>query len=100
MASQASQLGMTKRAFGCLCALVVVASTAAAVTGGASGTTTPGTVFTLQVTITDSQIRLARHTAVGRYINPNGHSAQFPRGVLIRFMFTNKGTKTYIPAIR
>ena len=30
----------------------------------------------------------------GKYILANGRSAQFPRGVLIHFVFTNKGTGT------
>jgi hypothetical protein len=89
----------SRRAFGYLCATVLVMSTAAAFAGSASATTSPGSVLNLQVTITDSQIRLDGHKAGGRYVSPGGHAAQFPRGVIIRFTFTNKGTKTYVPAI-
>ena len=37
---------------------------------------------------------------LAKYIRGGGTSARFPRGVLIEFRFTNKGTKTYLPAIR
>jgi hypothetical protein len=66
----------------------------------ASATTQPGYVLTLQVTITDSQIKLVPHKGGGRYVSPNGRSATLPRGIQVHFLFTNKGTKTYVPVIR
>jgi hypothetical protein len=68
-------------------------------------TTQPGVRFTLQVAITDSQIQLLPHkTATGQllhtYIQDGGRVARFPRGTLVEFVFTNTGTKTYLPAIR
>jgi len=99
MASQAS--GTTsKRALGSLCVLALVVSLVAAFAGRASATTTPGFVLTLHVTITDSQIRLVPYAGGGKYVTTNGRSGQFPRGIRIHFLFTNKGTRTYVPAIR
>jgi hypothetical protein len=99
MASQVS--GTTsRRALGSLCALALVVSLVAAFAGRASATTTPGFVLTQQVTITDSQIRLVPHAGGGKYVNEDGHSARFPRGIRIHFLFTNKGTQTYLPVIR
>ncbi len=100
MASQAR--GTTsRRALGSLCALALVVSLVAAFAGRASATTTPGFVLTLQVTITDSQIRLVPYAGgKGKYVSEDGSSAQFPRGIRIHFLFTNKGTQTYVPMIR
>ena len=105
MAPQTCPVGtQTRRVLVALVALVVAAALAAAFAGRASGTTAPGAVYTVQVTITDSDIVLVPHTRTGKvkiqYISPDGRSAQFPRGVYIHFVFTNKGTKTYLPAIR
>jgi hypothetical protein len=90
----------SRRAFGPLCALALVVSLAAAFAGRASGTTAPGFVLTLQVTITDSQIVLVPRAGGGKYVSSDGRSAQFPRGIRIHFQFTNNGTKTYVPVIR
>ena len=99
MAAQAS--GTTsRRALGSLCALALAVSLVAAFAGRASATTAPGFVLTLNVTITDSQIRLVPYAGGGKYVNEDGRSAQFPRGIKIHFLFTNKGTRTYVPAIR
>jgi hypothetical protein len=73
--------------------------------GEATATTQPGFRFTLQVSITDSAILLTPHTsATGQvlhtYIQQGGRVARFPRGTLVQFVFTNHGTKTYLPAIR
>ena len=86
-------------------ALALGVSLAAGFTGGASATTQPGFVFKLNVVMTDSQILLVpKATKTGKYLTTyfkaNGLSARFPRGVLVQFLFTNKGTKTYVPAIR
>lgn len=93
------------RLLGVLCALALGVSLAAGFAGGASGTTAPGYRFKLQVLMTDSGIRFVPHkTKSGKllatYIQGGGTSARFPRGVLIEFRFTNKGTKTYAPTIR
>ena len=85
--------------------LGVVAAVAAVGAGGASATTAPGYRFALPVVITDAGVRLVPHkTRSGRllshYIKNGGRSAQFPRGVLIEFVFENRGTKPYLPAIR
>jgi len=101
----ASHRGQVRRAVGALCAIALVAAVAAVGGGTASATTKPGSVFTLRVVITDSKTRLVPHrTASGQvlatYIHKNGLSATFPRGTLIQFLFTNEGTKTYLPAIR
>lgn len=54
--------------------------------------------------MTDSGVVLVPHKRTGKvvteYIRSDGRSAQFPRGVVIEFVFSNKGTKTYLPAIR
>ena len=55
--------------------------------------------------MTDSQLRLlpqktSNGTLLHNYISAGGRVAQFPRGVLIEFVFTNHGTKAYLPAIR
>ncbi len=86
-------------------ALAVAVSVAALVGSGASATTAPGYRFQLQVLMTDSQLRLlprktANGTILHHYISSGGRVAQFPRGVLIEFVFTNHGTKAYLPAIR
>jgi len=90
---------------GVLCALALGLSLAAGFAGGASGTTAPGYRFKLQVVMTDSGIRLVPQKTksghvLAKYIQNGGTSARFPRGVLIEFRFTNKGTKIYAPAIR
>jgi hypothetical protein len=94
-----------RRPFGALCALVLGVSLAAGFAGGASATTQPGFSFTLQVNMTDAQVTLVpKKSATGKllssYIRDGGHSAQFPRGVIITFKFVNHGTKVYLPAIR
>jgi hypothetical protein len=86
-------------------AVSVVASLAALGSGGASATTEPGYRFKLQVEVTDAQLRLLpQKTATGKllhhYIRDGGRAAQFPRGTLIEFVFTNRGSLTYRPAIR
>jgi hypothetical protein len=88
-----------------LAALGVAAVLAGLSVGGASATTAPGFRFTLKVVITNSQILLIPHrTATGKlldhYITAGGRVANFPRGTLVQFVFTNDGTKTYLPAIR
>ena len=93
-----------RRLLGVLCVLALGVSLAAGFAGGASGTTAPGYRFKLLVVMTDSGIRLVPYKsksgkALGKYIQGGGTSARFPRGVLIEFRFTNKGTKTYAPAI-
>ena len=85
--------------------LALVASLAAFSVGGASATTAPGYRFALPVVMTDSGVRLVPHKStsgklLSHYIKQNGRSAQFPRGVLIQFVFMNKGTRPYVPAIR
>jgi len=85
--------------------LAVAASLATLGAGGASATTAPGYRFALPVVITDAGVRLVPHkTSSGRllshYIKNGGRSAQFPRGVLIEFVFENRGTRPYLPAIR
>ena len=82
-----------------------MASLALAAIDGASATTSPGYRFALPVVITDSGVRLVPHKTksgalLSRYIKDGGRSAQFPRGVLIEFVFMNQGTKTVLPAIR
>ncbi len=105
MASQVRHVRTaSRRALGSLCALALVVSLAAAFAGRASATTSPGSIYLVNVTITDSGAVLVPHKRTGKvaieYIRPDGRSAQFPRGVLIHFLFTNKGTKTYIPVVR
>jgi hypothetical protein len=85
--------------------LVLAGLLAVLAVGGASATTQPGFRFTLKVVITDSHILLIPHrTATGKlldhYITAGGRIANFPRGTLVQFVFTNDGTKTYLPAIR
>jgi len=77
-----------------------LATSLAAFANGASATTAPGSVYALHLEITDSQVVIIPHRGSRKYVSPNGHSARFPRGVLIQFDFLNKGTRTYIPAIR
>ena len=97
----ASCVSTTSRgAFGSLFALALVVSLAAAFAGRASATTAPGFVLTVPVTITDSQIVLVPRSGGGKYVSSDGRSAQFPRGIRIHFLFTNKGTKTYVPVLR
>jgi hypothetical protein len=102
MAARVSHVGTTfSRAIGGFCGVALVVSlAAAALAGSASATTSPGFVLNLQVTITDSQMQLIKKSTASNYISVGGHSAQFPRGILIHFLFTNKGTRAYVPAIR
>jgi hypothetical protein len=72
--------------------LVAAAVTAAGVVGAsdAPATTVPGVVYPISVTITDKSIVIQRdkfslHSPYPRY----------PRGALIRYVVTNKGTKPY-----
>jgi hypothetical protein len=88
-----------------LFSLTLAACVTTGLAEGASATTQPGFRFTLQVSITDSAIRLTPHkTASGQvlhtYIEQGGRAARFPRGTLVQFVFTNHGTRTYLPAIR
>ena len=105
MASQVRHVRTaSRRALGSLCALALVVSLTAALAGRASATTSPGSIYQVNVTITDSGAVLVPHKRTGKveiqYVRADGRSAQFPRGVLIHFLFTNKGTKTYVGAVR
>jgi hypothetical protein len=85
--------------------LAAAALLAAVASATASATTAPGYRFQLQVEMTDSQLRLVpQRTASGKllhnYIRAGGRVAQFPRGTLIEFVFSNHGSKIYLPAIR
>jgi len=84
----------------CAAVAAVAAALAAVSAGAASATTAPGSVYSLRVDVTDSQVVIVPRRGAGRYVSRDGHTAQFPRGVLIHFEFTNRGTKTYVPAIR
>ncbi len=103
MAIQGSHAAAPRRVFGVLCAVALVASLATFV-GRASATTAPGYVYPVDAVLTDSGVKLIPHKvngkALGTYIRADGRSAQFPRGTLIKFLFTNKGTQSYLPAIR
>jgi hypothetical protein len=98
----ASRVAITsRRALGFLCALSLGVLLAAVVGGSASATTAPGYVLNLQVTLTDSKIAIVpHHGASTKYVSKDGRSAHFPRGIRINFVFTNQGTKTYVPAIK
>ena len=104
MASRASDNRPSRRAFGALCVLALVVSLAAVFAGSGSATTAPGSVYTVQAIITDKGVKLVPHKRTGKviqtYIRNGGRTAEFPRGVMMHFVFTNKGTKTYLPAIR
>ena len=105
MASRVTEIFRRTSLCAALGSLTLVACLATSLAGVASATTQPGYRFQLQVTVTDSQIRLVpEKTATGkvltRYIQQGGRIAKFPRGTLVEFVFTNKGTKTYLPAIR
>lgn len=101
MALRASRDGTAfARSVACLAALAPAAASAAIAAGTASATTAPGSVYSLRVNVTDSQVVIVPRRVAGRYVSRDGHSARFPRGVLIHFEFTNRGTKTYVPAIR
>jgi hypothetical protein len=82
---------------------IVLVCCLAGVTGNASATTAPGGLFSLPVTISDSRLVIhpnAANRQYGHLIQRNGTVATFPRGTLVRFVFTNRGTKTYLPAIK
>jgi hypothetical protein len=88
-----------------LCMLALVVAVAAVTAGGASATTAPGYRFALPVVITDAGVRLVPLKSksgklLSHYIKNDGRSAEFPRGVLIQFVFTNKGSAPSLPAIR
>jgi len=104
MATKASHRATSRRAFGAFCALALVVSLAAVFVGRASATTAPGYVYTVNAVLTDSGVKLLPHKVNGQaittYIRADGQSAEFPRGTLIKFVFTNKGTQSYLPAIR
>lgn len=70
--------------------IAAAAAAAGILAGGASSTTVPGQVYPIKVTITNKAITVQRdkfslHSAYPRY----------PRGALIRYEITNKGTKAY-----
>ena len=101
MASRSRHLLSSRWVLG-FCALALVVSSAAL---ASSTTTVPGKVFTLRVVLTDSNVQLMRNktgpdVVLHDYIRPDGTAAQFPRGTLVKFLFVNEGTKTYLPAIR
>ena len=104
MVSHAGHVRTSRWALGSLFALAIVVSLTAAFASRASATTKPGFVYKVPAVITDSRVLLVPHTRSGKvvvtYVRPDGRSAQFPRGTVIEFVFTNKGTKTYLPAIR
>ena len=52
-------------------------------------TTTPGTVYTLKVVITNTSISIAKDS-----FTRNGAS-RYPRGAIIHYAITNKGNRTY-----
>jgi hypothetical protein len=97
----ASVVGSTSRraAFATLAAIGLFV-TLAAFARSASATTAPGGNITLQVRVSDSGILLIPRPGSHRFVTADGRSAQFPRGIRINFVFTNEGTKTYVPAIR
>jgi hypothetical protein len=83
--------------------VIVLLSCLAGATGSASATTTPDVLFSLPVSITDSKLVINSNNPnryYGHLIQRNGLAATFPRGTLIRFVFTNNGSKTYLPAIK
>jgi hypothetical protein len=71
----------------------------AAFTASATATTTPGRTVIVQAVMTDSKVVLVPRKPAGNYISSNGRAATFPRGAVIIFKVTNKGTKPYLPAI-
>jgi hypothetical protein len=80
----------TRRSSVALLAAVVVAATAVVGASAARSTTTPGVVYPITVTVTDKSIVIQRdkfslHSPYPRY----------PRGALIRYMVTNKGSRPY-----
>lgn len=79
---------MTKRTAIILLAAAAVAGTLRA--SSAPATTVPGVIYPLKVTITNTSIVIQRdkfslHTKYPRY----------PRGALIRYVITNKGTRPF-----
>jgi len=74
-------------------AAAVAAAAAAALLPGSAGarpqTTTPGVIYVLKVTVDDKGV----HIPKDRFTR-NGIT-RYPRGALIRYEFTNKGTKPY-----
>jgi hypothetical protein len=73
------------------------------IAGSATATTAPGFVYSVTVTMTDSRLVLKHPTHSGligdTYIQKQGLSARFPRGAQIRFLFINRGSATYLPAL-
>jgi len=101
MAPDSSQLGASAlRALATFAVFAFLASSVATFATSASATTAPGSLYALHLDITDSQVVIIPHRGSRKYVSTNGHSARFPRGVLIQFDFLNRGSKTYIPAIR
>ena len=71
---------------------------AAALSAGVSGaavasdrTTTPGVVYVQKVTLTDSSIAIQKDRFCVTSACP-----RYPRGALIRYAITNRGTKPYV----
>ena len=77
----------------------LAAMTQAGVAGATSSTTVPGGQYEIRATITDSSLTLSPIRGGSKYIHSGGHAATFPRGIVVRFIFTNKGTKKYLPAL-
>ena len=67
-------------------ALIVVG--AAASSHAARGTTTPGVLYVVNVTLTDTKIRLSHKSDTSL--------TRMPRGAYIRYAITNRGTRSYV----
>ncbi len=67
-------------------ALIVVG--AAASSHAARGTTTPGILYDVNVTLTDTKIRLSHKS--------DSSLTRMPRGAYIRYAVTNRGTRRYV----
>jgi hypothetical protein len=88
-----------------ICAATVSAGAVWAASASAASTTTaPGVLFNFDVTITDTKVLVHAATIRGghpqKYVRGGGASVFFPRGALIRFICKNRGTNSYLPALR
>jgi hypothetical protein len=82
-----------------LAAVATGAVVLAAGSATAGATTGPDASYKLRAIMTNSKIVLVRSAKDAQYIKPGGSVASFPRGIVVTFSVTNKGTKPLLPAV-
>lgn len=70
--------------------MLATAALAGALASAAAATTRPGVVYPIKVVLSDKSISIAKD------LFTRGTVARYPRGAIIRYVVTNKGSKPYV----